>query len=102
MVLVVKIFYSVQKVMALTIFENNCSAKVLAKMNILVCIENFSLNQNEPKGSQSANFVMFSYSITQIRPFVYYRWLLIMQFTRKWDIHFQNYFCHRVHGSLFS
>ncbi len=49
MVLVVKIFDSVQKVMAITIFENNCSAKVLAKMNILVFIGIFSLNQNEPK-----------------------------------------------------
>ena len=39
MVLVVKIFDSLQKVMALTIFENNCSAKVLAKMNILVLLK---------------------------------------------------------------
>ncbi len=50
MVLVVNIFDSLQK----EFFINNCSAEVLAKINILVFIENFSFNQNEPKGLQDA------------------------------------------------
>jgi hypothetical protein len=78
MVLVVKIFDFVQKVKA--IFRNICSAKVFAIMNILVFIGNFSLNQNEPKDLQDANFAKFSFSNKQVRPFAHYRLFLIMPF----------------------